>query len=456
LLHGLWSKRGSLLTMLTVRLVVTTAVLTAGLLLALYWQLQKHVDNILDRNLTSQALEIARYIKRGPDGTLSLRLPTELARAYSDTKSDYFFQVRNASDALVFASSGGAAALDDMTSIKGLGPEFFLLAKPKQPKIYAASVPVAGDFGDLLIRVGQSESHGDILIDELLEEFVENVGWVLPLILTLFFIVNFVTIRQSLAPVKTISAMAAEIGPSSERTLPDTGLPDEIRPLVQAVNSAFARLDTALRMQREFTADAAHELRTPLAVLNANIDTLQDVDSKSALKRDLRTMIRIVDQLLKFAQLDAFVLDTDQQANLCTIATDVAARLGHLAIEQGKAVSVGVPDGPVFVHGDRIILEHCLSNLVENALSHTQPGKGVEITVDPAGTIHVDDQGPGVPETERVLIFQRFWRKNRNTSGAGIGLSIVAKIAEAHQGTISVSSAPGGGARFSLSLRLCA
>jgi len=443
-----------LLKTLTVRLVATTAALTCILLAVLFWQLQIHVDTIHDRTLTSQAKDISRHLKRAPDGSLKVDLPPELARAYSAAKSGYYFQVRDRTGALLMASSIGAKILDEAIPTEGEGAEFFLLPNAKGRRVYAASVPVHVAAGDFVIRVAQGESHSDILIDELLEEFVFNTGWVLPLILAFFLLVNFVTVRHSLAPIETISSAVTALGPSDRIMLPEDDLPDEILPLVRAVNSAFGRLDDALRTQREFTADAAHELRTPLAVLNANIDTLSEPASRAALKQDVRVMTRIVDQLLKVAQLDAFVLDATQRADLCAVVSQVAARLGHLAIERGKSISVTVPDSPVYARGNPIILEHGISNLVENALSHTPEGEGVEITIDESGTIHVDDAGPGVPEGERRAVFQRFWRKEHQTNGAGIGLSIVSKIAEAHRGSVCISTSPLGGARFSLTLPL--
>lgn len=445
-------KSASLLTTLAVRLVVTTVALAAVLLVVLYWQLQWHFDSIHDRSLTSQAQDVAASIQRAPDGRISLDLPADLTQAYADADGGFFYQVRDPSGALLSSSPGGAAVLDEIAPNGDLDPQFFLFSKPGQHRLYAASVPVTGDFGTLIVRVGQSERHSDILIDQLLDEFIHKIGWILPLILALFLVVNIVTVRRSLAPIKTVSALARKIRPFDPMTLPEADLPDELRPLVRAANSAFARLGEALRTQREFTADAAHELRTPLAVLSANIDTLDDDAAKAALKHDLLTMTRIVDQLLKVAQLEAFVLDTTQQADLCALATDVAARLGHMAIEHGKSISVVVPERRVLARGDSVILRHGLTNLVENALSHTPTGKGVEITVEADGIIHVDDEGPGIPEGERALVFQRFWRKSRASAGAGIGLSIVAKIAVAHQGTIRVSSAPLGGARFTLTL----
>lgn len=449
-------QRGSLVFKLTVRLVATTVALATALVLLLMYEFQSDINTIRDRTLTSQARDIARLIEPGADGKLSIDLPAELKNVYSDPDSGYLFQVRSAAGDLLFSSAGGAPVLDETEPHSRGVLEFFMIKRPHGPRYHAASVPVSGQFGELLIRVGQSDQHADVMIDEVLEEFVSHVGWWLPAILALFLIVNIVTVRRSLAPIETISRMAAGIGPTdTEIKLPETRLPEEIRPLVRAVNSTFERLSKALRTQRDFTADAAHELRTPLAVINMKIDTSEDDADKLDLKRDLTAMARIVEQLLKVAQLDAFVLDVNERANLCTVVTDVACRLGHLAIERKKTISVVVPDTPIFVRGDSAVLDHAVTNLVENALAHTPEGKGVEIIVEQDGTIHVDDEGTGIHEDERELVFRRFWRKDRSTSGAGIGLSIVAKIAEAHNSTVQVSRSPGGGARFTLSLHVC-
>jgi signal transduction histidine kinase len=447
-------ERGSLLTTLTIRLVVTTVLMTVTLMLLLFWQLRAHVDTIHDRSLTNQAQDLIRHIEKAPDGQLSLNLPPSLAAAYADIKSSYQFQIRDSAGKLLFSSAQGAVQLDNLQDSQSAGRAVLQVPGIGGSRIYAASVSTEGPSGNLNVRVGQSEKHWDILVDEVLEEFLQNIGWVLPLILTLFLIVNIWTVRRSFLPIENISRMASTGGATGSLQLPEDGLPNEIRPLVRAVNSAFTRLGDIIRTQRDFTADAAHELRTPLAVLGANIDTLDDPDVRAALKPDILTMSRIVEQLLKIAQLEVFSLGETETTDLCKLTADTAARLGPFALETGKTLAVIQPEKPVLVHGDRTVLQHGLTNLIENALIHTPPGTRIDVIVEADGKIHVDDSGPGIPEAERTLIFQRFWRKNRSGSGSGIGLAIVTKIAESNNGTVSVSTSPQGGARFTLCLSL--
>lgn len=449
----IFPERGSLLATLIVRLTATTFVLTLAIVAWLLIELDLHVDTIRDRSLIGQAEDVARHIVKTSEGTFELRLPPDLAEGYGNPRSGFYFQVRDRSGAVVFSSAGGAPPLDHGRVGTDKDPELFLVADltaAEAPQIYGAGIRVVRDGRVFDVLVGQSERHSDVLIDQVLEELFEEVWWVLPLILILFLAVNIATVKLSLRRVEEISAQAAMIEASAtDPRLPEKGLPEEITPLVRAVNLALGRLAEALRTQREFTADAAHELRTPLAVLRANIDTLEAGQARDALRRDIQNMTRIVDQLLKVAQLDALVVER-QEVDLRDVATEVAVGLGHLAIERELDLAVETPDAPVTVLGDAVLLRHAVTNLVENALNHSPPHGVVTLRVGPDAVLHVDDQGPGVAPSDRGHVFQRFWRKDRNGSGAGIGLSIVASIARLHDAEPSVSDAPGGGARFSL------
>ena len=449
-------EKGSLLATLIVRLTATTCFLTVAIVAWLLIELQLHVDTIRDRSLIGQADDIARHLAVAPGGSPRLDLPPDLAAGYGNAKSGYSFQVRSHTGDLLFSSAGGAAALNRGSVGTGPEPELFLvadLADPQALSIYGAGIRVTRGGQTFDILVGQSERHSDILIDQLLEELFEEIWWVLPMILILFVAVNIATVKFGLRRVEEISALANRIeAGATDPSLPDTGLPDEIAPLVRAVNLAFGRLAQALRTEREFTADAAHELRTPLAVLRANIDTLADDGAKHALRRDVTNMTRIVDQLLKVAQLDALEVELDERVDLCVVARDVAIALGHLAVERGLSLTLDMPESPVFVRGNATLLRHALTNLVENAFNHSPPGGEIAIIVTPSGRLLVDDQGPGVPAEDREHVFQRFWRKRRDDSGAGIGLSIVARVADVHGGHTIVSDAPGGGARFEIDL----
>jgi signal transduction histidine kinase len=123
-----------------------------------------------------------------------------------------------------------------------------------------------------------------------------------------------------------------------------------------------------------------------------------------------------------------------------------------LALAKGKNIALSGSDAPVWVNGNPEMLSRAIRNLVENAINYAPPGTTVEIVVESSGMVRVLDEGPGIKEEERKLIFQRFWRRDRRRTGnAGLGLSIVQRIADTHAATISVENRPSGGANFSVS-----
>jgi len=228
-------------------------------------------------------------------------------------------------------------------------------------------------------------------------------------------------------------------------------MPRKVMPLVRAVNQALDRLEEGFRGQREFTADAAHELRTPLAILRAQIDVIDDRELANSLRDDIESMSRLVNQLLDIAELETFMIGEGEVANLAAIATEIAAYIAPLALSQHKTVAISGADQSVLVRGNADTLGRAIRNLVENALTHTAAGTTVEISVDAVGELRVMDRGTGVPTAEREQIFRRFWRRDRRRVGsAGLGLAIVKRIAEMHGATIDVSDRPGGGAVFAI------
>jgi signal transduction histidine kinase len=142
--------------------------------------------------------------------------------------------------------------------------------------------------------------------------------------------------------------------------------------------------------------------------------------------------------------------------DLRAICVEVAAMMAEIAIRQDRSIALAGAAQPVWVRGDSAMIFRAVRNLVENAIKHAPPGTAVELQVDDDGSVAVMDRGPGVPEKDRALIFRRFWRADRNPTlnhsfqGAGLGLAIVAKIAEIHAGMVTVASRPGGGAVFTL------
>jgi signal transduction histidine kinase len=226
-------------------------------------------------------------------------------------------------------------------------------------------------------------------------------------------------------------------------------MPPEILPLVKAVNQALDRLELGFRSQREFAADAAHELRTPLAILRTRIETLPHSEASRALGRDVENMSRVVSQLLDATELETAIVDPESVADLHEVGVEIAEFIAPLALKRGKSIELIGVDKPVLIVGNAEMIRRATRNLVENALHHTPEGTAIEIVVGQDGSISVIDNGDGVPPENRESIFKRFWRRStRASGGAGLGLSIVKKIVEAHHGSITVEDAPGRGARF--------
>jgi signal transduction histidine kinase len=285
----------------------------------------------------------------------------------------------------------------------------------------------------------------------VLNEYFVDGGWLWIPFIVAILVVSACTVRRALAPLHQLSALAADINPGNSATrLPQADVPNEIVPLVQAVNSALDRLDEGLRIQREFNANAAHQLRTPLAVLSANIDTMGDKATAAKLRYDVDLMSRIVTQLLLVAKLETLDFRGDERVDLRAAAHEVAEDLGPLAVSTGRTLEIDEPAGPVLAAGNQFAVTAALGNLIENALSHTPAGGVVHIRVTAGATIDVEDSGPGVPPHLREKIFERFWKGDASKEGVGLGLSIVCRVMSALQGSVSVADAPLGGARFTL------
>jgi signal transduction histidine kinase len=172
------------------------------------------------------------------------------------------------------------------------------------------------------------------------------------------------------------------------------------------------------------------------------------------LRSDIAGMSRIIDQLLEIAELEALVVAPEQRTDLRMLCMEVAGFLAPLALAQGKDVAVSGGDAEIWVQGDGDALFQALRKLAENAIAHTPPGTVVELRPELPSSVEVLDRGPGIPAAAREHIFQRFWRADRRRPGSsGLGLAIVARILEAHGGSITVGDRAGGGAAFSLHLQ---
>jgi signal transduction histidine kinase len=421
---------------------------------ALYEVLRNAAEDLHHRALLAQADEIVRYLNVGADGVLSVDLPPPLRELYAEGYGRYEFTVRDQTGRVAASSLASSVTIGRDPGPRPEHPRFFQYWRDNK-LLYSADIPEPLAGHRVWVEVSEDLEHRDVLIDDIVTDFFVDVGWVPLPILVGLLLIDIGIFWRALRPVVQASALAAKIGPTrTDVRLPTTGMPREIVPLVQAVNAAFDRLEHGFRVQREFTADAAHELRTPLTILRTHVDTLPGDAVTRALRSDIAGMSRIIDQLLEIAELEALVVAPEQRTDLRQLCIEVAGFLAPLALAQGKDVAVGGGDAEIWVQGDGDALFQALRNLAENAIAHTPSGTVVELRPAPPGSVEVLDRGPGVPAAAREHIFQRFWRADRRRPGSsGLGLAIVARILEAHGGSITVGDRAGGGAAFSLHLQ---
>ncbi|MDA9480109.1 histidine kinase [Bradyrhizobium sp. CCBAU 65884] len=421
--------------------ILAVAVVAIFLPLVLFWLLNSEIDQLHRDAMRAQAEVLAERIVVQPGGLLTFNLPDSLKGLYSEAYGRYQYDIRDADGRLLFSSHRRSAAT----------------AAPRSSEsISGAAVTRDIDGKTVRIQVAEDLAHRDVIIDDIVSNFFRRVGWITIPILLVLLATDIIIFRRAIAPLWKASEEASNIGPArTDIRLPTEQIPREILPLVTAVNQALDRLEGGFRVQRQFTADAAHQLRTPLAILRTRIETLDDRAARHALHADIETMSRLVAQLLEIAELDTLVLDPGETADLRAVCAEVVASIAPFAIAQHKDIALRGTDAPVRIHGNAEMLQRAVFNLAENAIKFTAKDTTVDVEVREDGSVRVRDSGPGIAEAERELIFQRFWRADRRRSdGAGLGLSIVRAVADDHAATIAVENLPGGGAEFTLRFRL--
>ena len=424
------------------------AILIAAMLvpLANYLVINQSANQFEVRSLRDHAATIAQYLSRTPDGW-RLDMPEDLQTLYAHGLDGLSYTVADAENRPLFSSNlqGGAARVpissQQLQRYSENGAEFYSLALKR------------GEGDDAIwIKVAQNIQHPDVIFDDIVSSYLGHIGWFTVTILALLLAIDIIVIRSALRPVLRASEIASAVDPArTNQRLPDHDMPRELLPLIASMNQALDRLEQGIQVQREFTADAAHELRTPLAVLRTRVETMADREGLDALKADILVMSHVVNQLMEMAEVEGNSAPLTGTVDLRAVSAEVAAMMAEIAIRQGRSIALTGTNGPVLVRGDGAMIFRAVRNLAENAIKHTAPGTVVELEVGDDGSVAVMDRGPGVPEKDRALIFRRFWRSDRNpTQGAGLGLAIVAKIAEIHAGMVTVASRPGGGAVFTL------
>jgi two-component system, OmpR family, sensor histidine kinase TctE len=446
----------SLQLRLAVRLaMVYVAAIVMALSLFIY-QAYNAAGSLSERELGLRAADLARYVSVDSAGVPLLDLPPELAAAYAASAGADGFAIRAIDGRIIAASPESFAEQVAGWPAPTDSPSYFRLKNlgTLVRDYYGLGVVLNSVAGPLSITVAH-EPEINPLVHTILRGFVFHIGWLIPIFLATTLAIGVLAIRSGLRPLREVSQMASAIGPSATAIrLPERDLPTEVVPLVAAVNHAFDRLEQGFAVQREFTANAGHELRTPLAIITGALDAMEGNGPIARLRSDVARMNRLVEQLLRVARLDAVALDVSKTVDLKAIATSVVAALAPWVIEQRRTLALTGPEEPVYVQGNTDAIENAIRNLVENAVGHSPRREEVTVEVLPEGRVSVADNGPGVPIDQQERIFERFWRASgADTAGVGLGLAIVKKIMEGHHGSVDVRNDSDRGAIFTLSFR---
>jgi two-component system OmpR family sensor kinase len=432
---------------------VAMAIVLAGTSWFLYARLGSHLSLALDRELRLRAQDLAALVHdpRSSIATAGTSRFVESGETYAQlvdaqgrvlqTTPALGRRALLSSEELARARRGTIYA--DRDSVQGLDEPSRLLA-----------TPVERGGQRLVLLVGATRQDRA----ETLSSFRDELIIAGPIALILASLAGYLLAGLSLSPVESMRRRAAEISaatPGERLPVPQTR--DEVERLGETLNEMLARLQSALQRERDFVADAGHELRTPLALLRTELElALRHAESPEELREAVRRSSEEVERLARLAE-DLLLIAGSDRGRLplrievldpSDLLASVSNRFEWRAEEASRTLNAAAGP-PVRVEGDRIRLEQALGNLVDNALRH---GEGeVRLSARQANgmvELHVTDEGPGFPAEFLDDAFERFSRSDpaRSGGGAGLGLAIVHAIAEAHAGTAHAANRDGAGA----------
>ncbi|CAB1369981.1 ATP-binding protein [Denitratisoma oestradiolicum] len=308
------------------------------------------------------------------------------------------------------------------------------------------------------VQVGEAHAARQVVAHELALHLLKPLALALPLLgLALILL-----IRSSLAPLSRLADSIGQRSPDRLDAISLEGAPSELHPILERLNSLLGRIAGSLEQERRFTADAAHELRTPLAAMRTHAQVAQASQDEAERQRALSNVIaatdratHLVEQLLTLARLDSDSRVTGLgTCDLRACVIDALARIAPQALDKG--VELALEEGaPLAVRGEPVLLSVLLRNLLDNAVRYSPVGSRVRVRMDDAGDaacLSIEDQGPGIPAAERAHVLDRFYRiAGSRESGSGLGLSIVARIAQLHKARLELDdSSVGRGLRVSV------
>ncbi len=434
---GIQSLRWRLLR--TVSIVALMIWTLTGLLS--YLQAHHEAEEFLDGHLALSARTLMALVRDNEAGLPDLKARLDGMRRQSHGIYDppIEFQVGKA-DGTPLVRSANAPDIP----MRGMAGFMDIQRDGQSWRLYNLAPPEEG----YRIQVAQPMELREVAALEVAMQTILPVGAILPVLLLLIYL----SIRRGLKPLEDLASEVTARTPENLSALTGRAVPQEALPLVTAVNRLMYRLGETLENERRFTADAAHELRTPLAAVKTQAQVALMSQDPQAREHALRKLLagadragRLMEQLLRLARLDPLAtLPEAQPVDLVALAaTGVAERLDD-AVASGHVLDFQSDADPVRVEGDADLLAAALRNLIDNALRHTPPGCQVTVRVVNEGghaVLSVSDDGPGVALEELPRLGERFHRGSAlRAEGSGLGLAIVRRIAELHGAKFTLHS----------------
>ncbi|RZS79690.1 signal transduction histidine kinase [Phyllobacterium myrsinacearum] len=393
---------------------------------------------------------IGAAIERQPDGKLVVTDTADVL-ALKQTSPNIWFIARNKAGEVI---TGGAvpetyrpfAAVLDRLS-------YGEMRDTVEPYNLAVVVrTVSTDIGDFTILAGNGSMVSTLFVIVLLSHL-----FMVPILLLLTLVALIaipIIVSRALSGIATVAARAEQIDIDRRGTrLPEDKIPVEVQPMVKAINGALGRLDDGYQRHQRFLIDAAHELRTPIAILQTRLETMPPGALRTRLLLDANRVAGLAEQMLDLQRINQ-PGETFHDVNLVELCQRVAADLAPIAITAGYELSLETTERRVIVRGDSGALGRAVTNLVQNAIEHGEHRGAIIIRVEQDGTVEVADEGPGIPSAERALIFEPFYRLHPRERGAGLGLNLVREIVTRHQGHVAVVEEETAGACFRITLPL--
>jgi two-component system, OmpR family, sensor histidine kinase QseC len=420
-------------------LKVLTAYVVGALLsialavLAAVWVVQH--DVLADVELRERAGDLAskiRFDARGNPVELDAS-DADLDWLYDSLPHETGYRVLDAAGNVALVSKAGEAFWPPDTSTFRMELDTFVFER-NGIVLHGANQPFEHEGRQWHLQFATSERLMKLIQHKFALPYLgTGIGIFSAVLIVAFGLCAYITLRYALKPLRDISEAATAISPRSlhARLQTDT-VPAEISPLVDSFNRALTRLEDGYRVQQEFLATAAHELKTPLALIRGQIELGVDEGNRAVLLQDVSHMGRQVQQLLHLAEASEPQNYEFTSVDVEALVLEVMSYLERLANQRGVRLQAVVEPGLNLPRADRGALFTLLKNLLENAIQHSRAGGVVQLRAK-SNIMSVQDEGPGVPPEDLPRLFTRFWRSaDRRDLGAGLGLSICREIATVH------------------------